>query len=427
MVNQNSFIFIACRPSGIIAILFWLCIALLLSGDASAANVVQNGDFETGDFTYWGSYGNALIDGASAYSGSYGCSETDTITSYAGGVGGSFVDQTVDLTDVDILSFYYAVPTNSPSGQAWCKPALYIGGSNVWEGTWNVTPYTYKEHNVSGYSGNTLIGFGVSGWTAAGEVTYKIMYDDIVADDTPPTISINTRVTHADTPLTGIIVNCENNTGGFPNENGERYLTPNEKGSKEYIIDLSGNDLQDGFKLEASASSAEVTKLTIDISNLVSSRNYDVYLDNQWIEKIGEVTTYQYDITSFSLHTLELVYTTGDEEDDGGGSGPIEPPKEEDEIIIEDDIITIGNITLTKEEFQLLTIEQIEQMDIPQDVKDKLIRIKSINVDWWKIVLGLCLMATVIEGSRKEGNEIILVVGVIGVIIAAYKLGYFQL
>jgi hypothetical protein len=51
MVDKNSPVFIACRPTGIIAILLAFTIAIMLSNNASAA--IVNGDFETGDFYGW--------------------------------------------------------------------------------------------------------------------------------------------------------------------------------------------------------------------------------------------------------------------------------------------------------------------------------------------------------------------------------------
>jgi hypothetical protein len=68
--NDNSPIFIACRPTGVIVILLTFCIAILLSGNASATNLLVNGDFETGDLsnwtTGWTSYGADYWDGGYA-------------------------------------------------------------------------------------------------------------------------------------------------------------------------------------------------------------------------------------------------------------------------------------------------------------------------------------------------------------------------
>jgi hypothetical protein len=77
MVDKNSSVFIACRPTGIIAILLAFCIAILLSNNASAA--IVNGGFETGDLTGWTTSGHAWVASDNPYSFKEG--------SYSGAVG----------------------------------------------------------------------------------------------------------------------------------------------------------------------------------------------------------------------------------------------------------------------------------------------------------------------------------------------------
>ena len=229
------------------------------------------------------------------------------------------------------------------------------------------------------------------------------------------TISILTSITQNSVPLTSAFINDDDSTGGFVSGNGEITLEPNERDNKTFSLEVTDSALIDGFKLAITADSTDVTTLVININNLGADRTYNIYLDDQFLEKIGEVTTYQYNMTSFSTHTLKIEYDISDE--DGGGSGPITPPGE--------DLIEIGELILTKDEFDLLTIEQIEAMNVSQETKDKLIAIKSINVNWWLFILVMCLTGLIVEGSRKEGHESIIIISFIGVIISAYKLGYF--
>ena len=189
MVNNNSFIFIACRPSGIIAILFWLCVALLLSGDASAANLIQNGGFENGDLTGWTHYAGG-VNGASAYNGSYGYYYS--IDNY---FNNPFYDmyiegisQTINLTNVDEITFYYSMPSYSVPGGVAGHRVWLDSDTSIWnDNTFSTFSYAYASADVSGYSGSHEVHFGsfISTGTPS-TVVYTARYDDIIADAIPP-------------------------------------------------------------------------------------------------------------------------------------------------------------------------------------------------------------------------------------------------
>lgn len=417
----------------------FLFVLLMLVGHASAVNLVQNGDFEHNTTNNWTVAWSGDSYSVSA-SGTYANDTDGGIRLYlSDALGTAYLDvyQTIDFTNVDTLEFDVRILqlvqfwNPDPELDTTTRFQVFVGTTQLYS-TYSTGNWNTHEYNVSAISGEQVLKFKISSYVNdvdSVEAVGEVYIDNIVADDgaPPPTINVYAKLTQSGTPMYSAGIVCGSDFA-WTTENGEAFLKPEVIENKEYTMELTDNDLQDGFKLEVSALGTDVSKIIVTTDDLVASRNYDIYFDDQWIEKIGEVTEYQYDITSFSLHTLELVHATGEEEDEGGGSGPITPPPaDEDEIIIEDDVITIGELTITREQFQLLTIKQIEAMNVSQDVKDELIRIKSINVNWWKILLGLCLMATVIEGSRKEGNEIVIIGGVIGVIIAAYKLGYFQL
>ena len=144
MVDKNSPIFIACRPTGIIAILLAFFIAILLSNNASAVDFSNNG-FETGDFTNWSNSGASVLSSI-VYEGSYSAniheSGYDTDNAY--------FSQTVDLTDMDRLTFWYYIDTNS--------------------GTW-VFKYFFNDHT----SGNLVpIVSGTAPGTTGSWVQYEV-------------------------------------------------------------------------------------------------------------------------------------------------------------------------------------------------------------------------------------------------------------
>lgn len=342
----------------------------------------------------------------------------------------TFYNNTAGFIHYDVLGFSFQTP--GFSGNSF----VYVYGDSSLLDVFDANaaaPYNFhRTVNIGGYDTITIMVHAVDPLA----LTKFMYFDNVTLSEGPPPpqiTTIQTRITKETFPLTGIVINDADSTGGFPNEQGYVTLTPTNNSEKIYPITLNGNDLIDGFELQITATGSEVTATPITVNNLGVDRTYNIYLDGQFIEKIGEVTSYQYNITSFSTHTLKVEYDyyVPPSGEDGGGSGPVTPPDEdilppdEDEIIIEDDVITIGNLTITKEEFQLLTIEQLEAMNVSQDTKDKLIAIKSINVNWWMFILGLCLLGVITEGSRKEGNEVILLISITGVIVSAYKLGYF--
>lgn len=299
---------------------FWLfLVVLLLSiGNASAVNLVENGDFGTGDFTGWshtltgsvgvtGVWSNTVVDFKNKqYVGPRGASGyTGYVNTY----------QTIDLTDVNNLTFDLSTDL-TVSGYTYPAGSRFdvsVDGTPIY-----ITQTDYSDEpinlNVSNCSGECVVLFRT--WAKSdggGGHMYGTSYiDNIVADDgTPPKINIDTKITQNDEPLTSVLVNDENNTGGFPSEYGYRYLTPYEKDSKEYIVYLRGDDLAPGFEFLVFADSADVSKLTIDIEDLDSTKTYDVFFDYEPLEQISGVSEIQYDITSFSWHSLGLVPVQG--------------------------------------------------------------------------------------------------------------------
>ena len=300
----------------------FLFVLLLSISHASAVNQVTNGNFEN-NLTGWtfvpdaGGSSYAQINSGDKYEGSYSATLRSYGISTTGHPWYAHIYQDIDLTGVSNLTLMlksvimnHDYPDVPPYPYDTSYFEVWINNTceyHVEDSTFN---WSAIDIDVSAYSSTKRVYFRVGGESEDGDHwESKVYVDNIVANDgTPPTVNIDTKTTYLDIPLTGIIVNCENNTGGFPNENGYRYLTPNEKASKEYIIYLLGDDLQGGFELNLWANSADITKLTIDVEDLSSSRTYDVYFDDNYIESINGITTYEYDITSFSSHTLELRY-----------------------------------------------------------------------------------------------------------------------
>ena len=88
-------------------------------------------------------------------------------------------------------------------------------------------------------------------------------------------------------------------------------------------------------------------------------------------------------------------------------------------------LIEVGELVLTKDEFNLLTLEQIEAMNVSQETKDQLIKLKMINVNWWKLLMVGGFLGVISEGGRKDGKNGIAVIALFACIVSAFKLGYF--
>ena len=281
-----------------------------------------------------GGNGGNILDGIAKSSGGNGSyAYWETVEPGDGGI--TTAEHTITSDNVNDIITYASSRLGGPGGGGSAGAASYgAGGGGSGGGVIYISAKTITGNgNIYARGGNGGMPgvYGQSTYQAGGGgggcivVEYEDLSDYIglyveggagtfagtsgtVYKFTPPTINIDTRITQVDELLTSVVVNDESNTGGFPNENGYRYLTPDEKESKEYTVYLLGDDLAPGFKFLMSASSTDVSKLTIDIEDLASARTYDVYFDDVYVESINGVTTYEYDITSFSLHTLEVRY-----------------------------------------------------------------------------------------------------------------------
>ena len=299
---------------------FWLfLVVLLLSvGNASAINQFTNGGFETGDLTGWTTYSESpdpaeswTVDSAYSNNSDYGLSMFSPVGS-SGYLSKMCIEQSVNLTNVDFINFDLKIPSMAGYPSA-CAFRVYMDGRSgtVIYSNASTTDWINVNINVSSDNGVHVIAFlnYVNGATSLSSMTSYL--DNIIADGEPPKINIDTKITQNDEPLTSVGIDDESFTGGFPNEYGYRYLTPDEKESKEYTIRLFGDDLAPGFELLVFADSTDVTNLTIDIEDLDSTKTYDVFFDYEPMEQISGVSEIQYYITSFSWHSLELVPVQG--------------------------------------------------------------------------------------------------------------------
>ena len=168
-------------------ILISIMMVFLFCHPASAVNLIQNGDFETGDNTGWdGSSHNAPIYSRianvcipyphcySGYDSTYGLGYSAQNYQLA------YINQSIDLTNVDNLTFYYEL---SKRGSGYLAVGFGDTSSVIWQ-TSSVTSWIPVNIDVSGYSGITNIFFYAKCTASLGLAG---TLDDIVADSiTPP-------------------------------------------------------------------------------------------------------------------------------------------------------------------------------------------------------------------------------------------------
>lgn len=153
-ICRNRFCITSRSPADkmrIIPKILFLTIAVLVlvlsSTSASAVDVVSNGGFETGDFTGW-ILRNGFVTSYWSHSGTY----SGVMYSYDGF--GADLAQTVDLTNVNVLSFY-AMNTNGASGDTY----VYFDNVLVYTGDADTDSWTYMEIDTTSCSGPTVVKF----------------------------------------------------------------------------------------------------------------------------------------------------------------------------------------------------------------------------------------------------------------------------
>lgn len=151
---------------------------------------VTNGGFETGDFTGWTEYQNSTVSSSVAHAGTY--SNRIYVSGDPGPSAGTY--QFINLTNVDSLSFWYYIGTNSGN---WASAYWLDSSSNA------VTFASNSSHDTVGvwhqiivdtsmYSGSTQFQIqaaaGVPSPPAPSPIhgTIEIYFDDISAISTPP-------------------------------------------------------------------------------------------------------------------------------------------------------------------------------------------------------------------------------------------------
>jgi hypothetical protein len=187
MVDKNSPVLIACRPTGIIAILLCFCVAILLSNNASAANLVLNPGFETGDMSNWSNSFFTTSD-IESNTGVYSAYDSQVFAS-----GGSitsyytrYISQSVNLTNVDYISFYYKHNTvkndwpGSHTSYVYCD--INADGSLEWTDSNVGAFYKYCSIDVSDVTGVTNIKLGGYFLLTAASITIHYSFDDISTD-----------------------------------------------------------------------------------------------------------------------------------------------------------------------------------------------------------------------------------------------------
>ena len=129
-------------------IIYFISIICFLSINVYAdENRVINGDFETGDLSNWSyiSANNVVLN--PIYSGE------SSVNIYSLG----YIEQTVDLSDVDFLTFWYLLDKGYLSIQINDSYSSYY--KQVFYTDTNITEWKYKSIDVSKYTGNCSIKF----------------------------------------------------------------------------------------------------------------------------------------------------------------------------------------------------------------------------------------------------------------------------
>lgn len=184
--------------------------------------VIKNGNFESGNTSWWNTQGNVSVSGNYANSGNYSA-RVYSISS-AGEKNTSKLTQTVDLTNKDYLKFNYRYSGNTSclgqGGTMYMRVKIDGGVTTLLsEGgtcTSHVIDWTERIIDVSSFSGNKLIEFEVQtiGRSLDGSgCSIAIMIDEIeLLNRVSPTISLSGATkTYGDSAFT--ITHSTNSTG----------------------------------------------------------------------------------------------------------------------------------------------------------------------------------------------------------------------
>ena len=143
---------------------------------ASTINLIENGGFETGDFTSWsigvdtGGFSFLQMETGAPYTGTYSAK-----LRASGWNSWAKMSQVVDVSYLDELSFY---TKTSGFGGTTCNVRAYIGTNVIWESTTDMG-WTKVEIDTSSYSGVHNIEFRIT--CGAGGYTAYCWFDSIRA------------------------------------------------------------------------------------------------------------------------------------------------------------------------------------------------------------------------------------------------------
>lgn len=186
--------------------LLFLCAVTLVFGMVGTANaLIVNPGFETGDLSVWTSGGQAGVQSNIVYDGSYAAwigtvdfdgNNLNDITGNAGTMGytNNWISQTVDVTGMNSLDFWYNYYTWDYSG--WDtpgfeirinkNPVLSIDASDIDTGSdLDSTGWTLFSYDLTGYNASTLDLTIYAGNTGDSSVQ-SWAYIDNTADNTAP-------------------------------------------------------------------------------------------------------------------------------------------------------------------------------------------------------------------------------------------------
>ena len=159
----------------------------------SATNLILNPGFETGNMNNWSS-SYFTASNVESHTGTYSAYKNQYFSTGASITSGYayYISQSVNLTNIDTLSFYYkhaTVPASWPgSSTSYVYCDINADNSLEWTNSSVSDSYRYASVDVSSFSGIKTVKLGGYFVLTGGSFTIHYSFDDIVAEYEPPAV-----------------------------------------------------------------------------------------------------------------------------------------------------------------------------------------------------------------------------------------------